>query len=52
MNGPSVADMALLAPELILVGIALVLVVAARRFRSSAVPVIATVVAALAACFF
>ena len=51
MNGPSVADMALLAPELILVGIALVLVVAARRLRSSAVPVIATVVAALAACF-
>ena len=49
MSGVGVTDLALVIPEIILVGTALVLILLARRTRESPVAVIATVVAALAA---
>ena len=49
MNGPTLADVGLLIPELILVGTALVLMLAARRIQAGPVAVIGTLVAALAA---
>ena len=49
MNVATAADVALLVPELILVGMALALALAARRIRSSPAAVIGTVMAALAA---
>ncbi len=50
MNGATIADLALLVPELILVGMALVLMLVARRIQSASVVAVAgTVVAALAA---
>ena len=48
-GGATVSDVALLAPELILVGTALGLLLAARRIQRTAVAVVATVLAALAA---
>ncbi len=49
MNGATVADLALLVPELILVGMALVLILVARRIQTTPVAAVGTVVAALAA---
>ncbi len=49
MNGATVADLALLVPELILVGMALALALAARRIRTAPVATVGTVVAAVAA---
>ena len=49
MNGANLADVALLVPELILVGMALALIVLARRVRNTPVAGIGTVLAALAA---
>ncbi len=49
MTGPTAADLTLLLPELILVGVALVLILAARRIREGYVASVGTVIAALAA---
>ncbi len=49
MNGASTSDLVLLVPELILVGMALALILVARRIRSGPVAVVGTVLAALAA---
>ncbi len=49
MNGPTLSDLGLLAPELILVAAALVLILLSRRIRRSAVAPAATVLASLAA---
>ena len=50
MNGATLSDLALLVPELILVGMALVLILVARRIQNASVVAVAgTVVAALAA---
>ena len=49
MNGATVADLGLLVPELILVGMALMLIVAARRIQKSPVAATGTVIAAMAA---
>ena len=49
MNGATISDLALLIPELILVGTALALILAARRIQRSPVALVGTVVAALAA---
>ena len=49
MNGAKWTDLGLLLPELILVGTALVLVLAARRIQSAPVVTVATVLASLAA---
>jgi NADH-quinone oxidoreductase subunit N len=49
MNGPSMTDVALLVPELILIGTALVLIVAARNIQKAPLATAATVVAAVAA---
>ena len=48
-SGPSTSDLALLIPELILVGMALVLILAARRIQQAPVAAAGTVVAAVAA---
>ena len=49
MNSPTIADLGLLIPELILVVMALALILAARRIRRAPVAVVGTVLAALAA---
>ncbi len=49
MNGATAADIALLAPELILVGMALFLILAARRIQKVEVAAVGTVLAAVAA---
>ncbi|HEY7680801.1 MAG TPA: NADH-quinone oxidoreductase subunit N [Terriglobia bacterium] len=49
MNDVLMSDLALLVPELILVGMALALILAARRIRRTPVAGVATVLAALAA---
>ena len=49
MNGATISDLALLVPELILVGMALALILAARRIQRTPVAVVGTVLAALAA---
>ena len=49
MNGATISDLALLVPELILVGMALALILAARRIQRAPVAVVGTVIAALAA---
>ena len=49
MNGALISDLALIVPELILVGMALALLLASRRIQKAAVAVAATVLAALAA---
>ena len=49
MNGATVADLALLVPELILVGMALVLILVARRIQKTPVAAVGTVLAAVAA---
>ena len=49
MNGPNVKDLALLLPELMLVGTALVLILAARRIQKGNVAAAGSVLAALAA---
>ncbi len=49
MNGANMTDLALLLPELILVGAALVLILAARRIRNAQLAVAGTVLASLAA---
>ena len=49
MNGATLSDLALLVPELILVGMALALILAARRIQRVPVAVVGTVLAALAA---
>ncbi len=49
MNGATMTDMALLVPELILVGAALVLILAARRLRDAQLVAIGTVLASLTA---
>ncbi len=49
MNGATMSDLALLVPELILVGMALALILTARRIQKTPVAVIGTVLAALAA---
>ena len=49
MNGATLSDLGLLVPELILVGMALALILAARRIQRAPVAVIGTVLAALAA---
>ena len=49
MTGPTLHDMALLAPELVLVGFSLALLLVARRLRNTPVPVVATVIAAVVA---
>ena len=49
MKGALMSDLVLIVPELILVGMALALLLAARRIRKAAVAVGATVLAALAA---
>ncbi len=49
MNGATLSDLALLVPELILVGMALALILAARRIQRTPVAVAGTVLAALAA---
>ncbi len=49
MNGATASDLALLIPELILVGSALALILAARRIQRSPVAMVGTVLAALAA---
>ncbi len=52
MNGANLADLALLVPELILVGTAVALILAARRIQNSPLVAAATVLASLAAAFF
>ena len=49
MNSVAVSDLALVVPELILVGMALVLILLARRIRRGPVATVGTVLAALAA---
>ena len=49
MKGVLMSDLALIVPELILVGMALALLLAARRIQKAAAAVVATVLAALAA---
>ena len=49
MNGPNLTDLALLVPEMILVGAALTLILFARRIQNASLVTAATVVAALAA---
>lgn len=49
MNSVALSDLALLIPELILVGMALALILVARRIRRAPVAVVGTVLAALAA---
>jgi NADH-quinone oxidoreductase subunit N len=49
VNRPTTADLTLLVPELILVGMALVLILAARRIQTTPFALVGTVVAALAA---
>ncbi len=49
MSGVTISDLALLVPELILVGMALVLLLLARRIQRAPVAVVGTVLAALAA---
>ena len=49
MNGANVKDLALLLPELILVGTALALILVARRVQRARVATAGTVLAALAA---
>ncbi len=49
MNGANMTDLALLLPELILVGTALVLILSARRIRNAQLAVAGTVLASLAA---
>ena len=49
MKGALMSDLALIVPELILVGMALALLLAARRIQKAAAAVVATVLAALAA---
>ncbi len=49
MNGPTAADLSLLLPELILVGVALILILAARRIREGQVASVGMVLAAVAA---
>ena len=49
MNSPTISDLVLLIPELILVVMALTLILAARRIRRSNVAVVGTVLAAVAA---
>ena len=49
MNGATLSDVLLLIPELILVGMALALILVARRIRKTPVAVVGTVMAALAA---
>ena len=49
MSGVTIADLALLVPELILVGTALVLLLLARRIQRAPVAVVGTVLAALVA---
>ena len=51
MNGPNIANLVLLVPELILVGMALVLLLTARRIQHARVAATGTVLAALAAAF-
>ena len=51
MNGATLADLALLVPELILVGMALVLILVARRIQQTPVAAVGTVLAALLAAF-
>ena len=51
MNGANLTDLALLWPELILVGTALALILVARRIQQAPLVAAATVVAALAAAF-
>lgn len=48
MNGPTIADLTLLIPELILVGMALVLILLARRIQTTLVAGVGTVLAAVA----
>src|SRR6266571_3564517 len=47
--GAIMSDLSLLVPELILVGMALALILVARRIQRTSAPVIATVLAALGA---
>ncbi len=49
MNGATASDLALLIPELILVGAALAFILAARRIQNASVAVAGTVLAAIAA---
>ncbi len=49
MNGATLSDLALLVPELILVGMALVLILVARRIQKTQAAAIGTVLAALSA---
>lgn len=49
MSGPTLADVTLLLPELVLVGAALLLLPAARRIRDRGIASVITIVAALAA---
>ena len=49
MNGANLSDVALLLPELILVGMAIALIVFARRIRNTSVAGMGTVLAAVAA---
>ncbi len=49
MKGATASDLALLIPELILVGMALALILSARRIQRSPVATFGTVLAALAA---
>ena len=49
MNRATTADLALLVPELILVGMALALILAARRIQRTPLALIGTILAALAA---
>ena len=49
MNGANMTDVGLLLPELILVGMALVLILAARRIQKAPLAAAPTVIAALAA---
>ena len=49
MNGATTSDLVLLVPELILVGMALALILVARRIRRGPAAVVGTVLAALAA---
>lgn len=49
MNSVTLADVALLVPELILVGVCLLIILGARRIRQTPVAAVGTVLAALAA---
>ncbi len=49
MSGAALSDLALIVPELILVGMALALLLAARRIQRAPVAAVGTVLAALAA---